>query len=67
MTIKQIAEFLADVEGGKSQIKMGDAREAVAIISDLCAMYPDVVATLIGNGIRRRKKKGIPHIKLKKK
>lgn len=54
--IRKVASVLAKAEGKKSQVKMGDVREIVGLISDL--MYMDifngtVYAAFIRNGQKR--------------
>lgn len=62
MNIQQIASTIAKKEGHKSQARIGDIREILSILSDMTYDSPDVVPTLVKNGIARRKrmKKNVP-------
>ena len=55
-TAKNVAEETTRREGGKSQIKIGDAYTAINIVSDLMIENPEVISILIANGIKRKKK-----------
>jgi ABC-type Fe3+ transport system substrate-binding protein len=66
-TIKDLVEYIATKEGGKSNVKIGDAREVVGIISDLVYevsteddgenQLEDFIKKLKANGKRRAKRK----------
>jgi hypothetical protein len=54
--MKALASEIAKREGKKSQVKMGDVREILGILSDLAFADPvGVVGLLIKNGMRRAK------------
>jgi thymidylate synthase len=68
MTIAELVKYIAEKEGKKSQVKIGDVREVVAVLSDLLheiATDGDdgldqvdmIVAKLRANGKRRHKMK----------
>ncbi len=60
MTIKQLAVKLSKAEGKKKEISVGDAREVLAILSDMIAddaIGMDVHVALLTNGIARKRKK----------
>lgn len=61
-TIQQLASAIAKKEGHKSQARIGDIREILAILSDMTYDSADVIQTLVKNGITRRKrmKKNVP-------
>lgn len=56
-TIKEIVAHIAKKEAKKSQVTVGNIREIVGIISDLCYKSEEVRDTIIINGHRRAKKK----------
>jgi hypothetical protein len=56
MTIKKLASLIAKKEGKKKQARIGDIREILSILSDLCVKDSGVVIALINNGYRRSKK-----------
>jgi uncharacterized protein YqfB (UPF0267 family) len=62
MTIKQLEKLIATRESKKSQVKIGDIREIIGIISDV--IYADIkfmstetIYELNENGKKRAKKK----------
>lgn len=59
MKPKELASYIAKHEGKKHSITIGDAREVVAILSDLIALEPfmtgDTYVHLYKNGKRRLK------------
>lgn len=57
MTLKQLASQIAKLEGKKSQARIGDIRELLAILSDLMTKDSEASAALWANGLRRAKKK----------
>jgi hypothetical protein len=59
MNLKELATHLANHEGLKHEITIGDAREIVGILSDLMVDGDHValMQTLIANGKRRAKRK----------
>lgn len=57
MTINELAQAIAKREGHKSQSRIGDIREILAIISDMSYDSHDCVSTIIKNGIKRANKK----------
>lgn len=61
MKIQELASRLAKLEGKKSQVKIGDMREILAILSDV--VYHEmngIVGALYENGKRRAKRKKLP-------
>lgn len=58
MKIAAIVKELVEKESGKSEVKIGDIREIIGIISDLFHEQPaELMAALIANGKRRAGKK----------
>ncbi len=61
MTLKELATLIAQKEGKKSQVRIGDVREILGIMSDLVSLSPqvalDTLNALVSNGKRRAKKK----------
>ncbi len=64
MNIKKLVSIIAQKEGKKSQVKVGDIREIVGILSDMLFkelnednFSVDTLLALIKNGKRRSKKK----------
>lgn len=66
MKIKELVTHIASQEGKKSEVKVGDIREIVGIISDV--LYADLTEgddpqyqykILVANGKRRAKKNSI--------
>lgn len=57
MNVQQLASLIARKEGHKSQSRIGDIREILAILSDLSYSSPDVIPAIIKNGIARAKRK----------
>lgn len=60
MTIKEIVKYIADREGKKIEVSVGNIREILAILSDLLVdedAVNMVFRTLVANGKRRAKKK----------
>lgn len=58
MTIRKLASLLARKEGKKTQARIGEIRELLAILSDL--VYADsepILEMLWSNGLARAKKK----------
>lgn len=55
--IGQLASTIAKIEGHKSQTRIGDIREILAILSDLSYQSPDAMNTIVKNGIARAKRK----------
>jgi len=59
MKLKHLASLVCLREGKKRQISIGNAREVIAIISDLVYEKPHVMLALLTNGERRSlKRKG---------
>lgn len=61
MSIKKMASMLAKLEGKKSQARIGDIRELLALLSDLIyedRAEQDLYFCLWDNGFERSKKKG---------
>ncbi len=56
MNLSELATQIAYDEGNKSQVKIGNIREIIAILSDLIASSNGaaIVQALESNGIRRR-------------
>lgn len=59
MTLKELYSKIARREAKKSQVKIGDIREIIAILSDLMMEHPDIHALLRKNGERRAKRKKV--------
>lgn len=57
LTITTLAADATLAEKGLSEAKVGDVKQILAYISDRCASDPAVVALLINNGLKRKKKK----------
>lgn len=55
--INDVASAVAKREGKKSETKMGDVKEVLAIISDLIFADPNVAILLYQNGKKRAAKK----------
>jgi len=55
MKIKELITKIAKKEGKKVQTPVGNIREIVSIISDLCVKDPSVISALISNGQKRKK------------
>lgn len=58
MKIGQLASAIAKKEGHKSQSRIGDIREILAILSDMSYSSPEPLQAIIKNGIARAKKRG---------
>ena len=56
LTIKDIVRHLAKEEKGLSEVKIGDIREIVAILSDMVYLNPVVISVLLKNGEKRFKR-----------
>jgi hypothetical protein len=60
MTIKELVKYIAEHEGLKSQVKVGDVREVLGILSDLLydesQLDGNTVEALIKNGKREARK-----------
>ena len=56
-TLTELYSAIAKREGKKSQVKIGDIREIIAILSDLMIKHPSIHALLTKNGERRAKKR----------
>jgi len=54
--MKDLASHIANKESKKSQVKIGDVREILSIISDLAIKEPIVLSLFIENGLKRAKK-----------
>lgn len=57
MTMKQLATEVAKREGHKSESRIGDIREVLAIVSEVLASNDVALTSLLANGKRRNKKK----------
>ncbi|AEG42306.1 hypothetical protein BdPhPhi1402_gp09 [Bdellovibrio phage phi1402] len=57
MKIGQLAALIAKKEGHKSESRIGDIREVLAILSDLSYGSPEPLNAIVKNGIARAKKK----------
>lgn len=57
MKVGQLASIIAKKEGHKSQTRIGDIREILAILADLSYNSPDAVACITKLGIERAKRK----------
>lgn len=58
VTLKTITERLTKAEAGKEQVSIAQMSEVVGKLSDILVSGngPEVIATLIKNGIRRKKR-----------
>lgn len=62
MTLNNLASAIAKKEGKKSQVKIGDVREILAILSDMihdhraCGKMREITNPLVTNGRLRAKK-----------
>ena len=54
MTFAALASKVANLEGKKSQVHVGDIREILSILSDMLYSDPDVLLVLLNNGKRRK-------------
>jgi hypothetical protein len=52
MTFNDLAKQVAQTEGRKSQVKIGDVREILSIVSKMMVMDEEVEKTLLKNGQR---------------
>ncbi len=60
MNIRELASAIAKREGGKSNVKIGDIREIIAVLSDYIVDDPDLLVVMLEHGIKRLKKqKGV--------
>lgn len=57
MTMIEIASAIAKKEGHKSQSRIGDIREILGVLSDMSYDSPDVIQSIIANGIKRSKRR----------
>lgn len=53
----ELASAIAKIEGHKSQSRIGDIREILAIIADMSYKSPDAIKTIVSLGISRAKRK----------
>lgn len=56
MTITHLASEIASREGKKIQVSVGNIRELLAILSDKIIEDPTIIALLIKNGERRKRR-----------
>jgi hypothetical protein len=56
MNMRELASEIARREKGKSQVKVGDVREILAILSDMIVEDPNLLLLLTKNGISRVRK-----------
>lgn len=57
MQIKEIASAIAKAEGHKSQSRIGDIREILAILADMSYQSEEPLKAIIALGIARAKRK----------
>jgi len=57
MNIKKLASIIAKKEGKKSQVKIGDVREVLGIVSDLIYDDINIAMVIYENGQNRAKRK----------
>jgi len=57
MNIKKLASIIAKKEGKKSQVKIGDVKEMLGILSDILYADFSVSVILYKNGFNRAKRK----------
>jgi hypothetical protein len=60
MTIKDIASTIARAEGHRSQARIGDIREILAILADMSYKSEEPLQAIIALGIARAKRKKKP-------
>lgn len=58
MSMKEIATKIAKAEGKKTQARIGEVREILAILSELMVTDVETAVELMRNGHRRLKSKG---------
>lgn len=58
MNIRELASKIAKIEGHKSQTRIGDIREILAILSDLSLTSPEAIHCIVKNGVTRSKRLG---------
>lgn len=56
MKLKELTKAVAEAEGLKEEVSVGNVREIIAILSDLVFTDSSVITTLIENGARRAKR-----------
>lgn len=59
MKIAELASTIAKLEGHKSQTRIADIREILAILSDMSYKSPEPIQAIVKNGITRAKKKSV--------
>lgn len=57
MTIREIASAIAKAEGHKSQARIGDIREILAILTDMSYRSEEPIKAIIQLGIAREKRR----------
>lgn len=57
MQIRELASIVAKKEGHKSQARIGDIREILAILADLSYDSPEPLDAIVKLGIARRKRR----------
>lgn len=57
MNIREIASAIAKAEGHKSQSRIGDIREILAILADMSYKSPEPLQAIVALGIARAKRK----------
>lgn len=57
MKIRQLCSHIAEREGLKSRVKIGDIREIVGIVSDAVVASVEVASAIHENGKRRAKRR----------
>ena len=57
MKIGQVASAIAKKEGHKSQARIGDIREMLAVLADMSYDSPEPLQAIIKLGIARNKRK----------
>jgi hypothetical protein len=61
MNIRELASAIAKRESGKSNVKIGDIREIIAILADYIVEDPDLLVVMLEHGIKRLKKQKGAH------
>lgn len=66
---KELSSYIALKEGKKKEVSIGNVREVLSILSEMCADNPYIVSILIKNGLRLKslKKKLLNVLKKKSK
>ena len=55
MTLNQVVSKIAKKEGKRSEVKIGDVREIISLLSDMVYEEPSIAGLILKNGQRRSK------------